>query len=166
MPLGREFLQMSRVWLRLISCVSLGAYLLANTHASFALEHLARSHSPMNSGSNPVTSDEEKSTPKTPKCKHCCMVTEDSSEEQTPCSSDSPTRPCEDPSCPCFPNEHDGKQCPCPGGCAMCSVAKAPLLTPIAINVHDAVCSGECQLDESFDYVSPLQRGLLRPPRA
>jgi hypothetical protein len=48
----------------------------------------------------------------------------------------------------------------------MCSVAKAPLLAPISINHHDAVCTGECPIDEAFDYVSPLQRGLIRPPRA
>jgi hypothetical protein len=48
----------------------------------------------------------------------------------------------------------------------MCSVAKAPLLTPIAIALHDAVWTGESQTDEAFDYVSPLLHGLKRPPRA
>lgn len=156
---------MSRAWLRLISCVSLGAYLLANTHASFALERLVRSHVPAKTPTEQLPTEQE-SASKPSACKHCCKQTENQSEEQSPCNSEGPTQPCDTPSCPCCPGDQDGKQCPCPGGCAMCSVAKAPLLTPIEISLHEAVCTGECQIDESFDYVSPLQHGLIRPPRA
>jgi hypothetical protein len=156
---------MSRMWLRLISCVCLSAYLLANTHASFALESAVRTYCPAKCAPKMDISAEE-ATPTTPKCKHCCKVTKESSDEQVPCSSDNPTPPCDEPSCPCCPNDRDGKQCPCPGGCAMCSVAKAPLPTTIAVNLHNVVCTGRCQLEEAFDYVPPLQRGLIRPPRA
>lgn len=155
---------MSRTWLRLLSCVCLGGYLLANTHASFALERLARGQLPTKAKSEPVRTKEEPAT-KPSKCKHCCKASENQSEEQSPCKSDQPTQPCDDPSCPCCPGDNDGKHCPCPGGCAMCSVAKAPLLTPIATALDTAVWTGECQVDVAFDYVSPLQRGLIRPPR-
>lgn len=158
---------MSRTWLRLVACVSLGVYLLANTHASFALERFVRSQIPAKRMTDPLPSEpSEESAPKPSKCKHCSKSTDDQTEEQSPCTSDGPTPPCDDPSCPCCPNDHNGKQCPCPGGCAMCSVAKAPLLTPIGISLHDAVCTGECRVDEAFDYVSPPQHGLIRPPRA
>ena len=161
-------MQVPRVCLRLVSLLCLSAYLLANTQANLALDYLLRSQVPTCQPSE--TTPAEESTPKAKQCKHCTQVSEESSNENTPpCApSNSPARPCkpcDDSSCPCCPNEHHPKDCPCPGGCALCSVAKAPCLTPLTLQFHDLVCVGQCSVDESSDYVNPLQRGLIRPPR-
>lgn len=158
---------MRRFRLRLIALLSLSVYLLANTQASFALGYLIRSQTQPSAVLD--TTSAEESTPKASKCKHC-TVTQDTTDEnapaQTKCPPDGSSKPCNDSSCPCCPNEHDPKDCPCPGGCALCSVAKAPCLTPLTLTPHQAVCIGQCCLVESLDYVSPPQGGLIRPPRA
>src|ERR1019366_2733777 len=135
--------------------------LLANTQASFALDYLIRSQTKVTAADEPA--------PKARKCKHCSS-TEDRAEQT--CTSGlsrkggTPSKPCNDSSCPCCPNEHGPNDCPCPGGCALCSVTKAPCLTPLTPTLDHALCIGQCCLVESFDYVSPPQGGLIRPPRA
>jgi hypothetical protein len=195
-----------RFTLRLVSLLSLGAYLLANTPASFALDYWVSSQIRANSITRSAPS--EKNTPKprkcgsppnwwirsagfspilaivglkptlrirnfadlaeTRKCKHCNSVRDEvqgapssqSKQSSTPCP------PCNDSSCPCSPGEHRPKDCPCPGGCAFCSVAKAPCMTPLTPTLCDAACVGECNSEEPFDYVSPRPGSLIRPPRA
>lgn len=157
-------LYVRRFWLRLVSLLSLCVYLLANTQASFALDYWIRSQIHEVAPPEPASTDE--STPQSRKCKNCTRVSEGNSDQQAPNSSNRPCKPCNDSSCPCGPNEHHHKDCPCPGGCALCSVAKAPCLTPWTATLDHAVCIGECCLNDSFDYLSPPLGGLIRPPRA
>jgi hypothetical protein len=153
---------MSRILPRLVTCVCLGVYLLANTHAAFALERIVSSKIAIKATTGPVDDDKDHSPPPT-KCKHC--KAKKPSEAHTPRNSDNSRKTSDDSTCPCCPDDHDGQQSPCPG-CAICSVAKLPLLTPIEVGLDSwAICMDECQIEESFDYVSPLQCGLIRPPR-
>lgn len=161
---GKGGVDVRRALLRLMSLLSLCAYLLANTHASFALDYMIRSQP--RSAHVPEMAPTDETTPTPRKCRHCNPVPEETSNDTTSQPSSCPTdRPCNDSSCPCCPNQHDPKDCPCPGGCALCSVAKAPCLTPWTPTLHQAVCIGQCCLVESLNYASPPQGGLIRPPR-
>jgi hypothetical protein len=80
-----------------------------------------------------------------------------------PCTAD-----CHDEAPPADPDHDDdssGSSCPCPGGCALCSVAKVPCLLPLTALVE--VASG---LDDGLDeaspvYDSPFCATLTPPPR-
>lgn len=146
---------MSRLWLRLVSCVSLTAYLLANTGASFALEAWIPS----------LAKRDNLGVAQSPPRK--CTCSEGRERRNAPCEScrECQKRNCPGRSCPSCPNQPCQKDCPCPGGCALCSVAKAPCLTPIDLEFRDTLSLGECVVIESFKYHSLKCGGLDRPPR-
>src|SRR5438105_13438554 len=124
---------MRRMLLRLVSCVSVLAYLLANAPAALALDHWQRSF---------AAAHHEEPAQKPRKCKHCCNK---DSAKPAP----APRTPC-DSSCPCDPKAPCQK---CPG-CALCSVAKAPCVTDRAVALDDTAWIGESCDDESFDYIA------------
>ena len=157
---------MSRFCLRLVSVICLAAYLLANTHASMAMESWLRSQAKQRAAVATVEG-EAQSEPK--KCKHCSQKPEqdgNKNQQSSPDSQDCPNGPCDDSDCPCCPNDSHQKGCPCPGGCALCSVAKAPCLTPSYLQFQPLNCIGECVSFESNTFPSPFRGSLDRPPRA
>jgi hypothetical protein len=103
------------------------------------------------------------------KCKHCCKSVNGAqvpSNEQDPSDREGCEQDNRDtPSCPCCPDDPKQKSCPCPGGCALCSVAKTPLLLPLDLDLHQALCVGNCVSIDLFEYISPMCDGLDRPPR-
>lgn len=160
----------SRFWLRLISVVSLAAYFLANTGASLAVESWMKRFAKQAAASARADLTEQpgsrQDAPKPAKCKSCSVTKVAESEE--PAGTHPRSHDCEGPcdeECPCCP-KNSGHQCPCNGGCAMCSPAKAPCFTPISVELHDIPCFGACYLVECSSYLSPLTGGLDRPPRA
>src|SRR5581483_3280178 len=68
--------------------------------------------------------------------------------------------------CPC----HDSDSfpcpaCPCPGGCAYCSVAKVPCFLSSPLLTDRDPCPGERITDAPPDCLSPYPREITRPPR-
>jgi len=138
---------MRRKWLRLLVCVNVTTFLVANTHAGSVAA--ARLLAPQHAGH--VSHSREHSEP----CSHCAghaslaSTTPDEEEDGTP-------------SCPGCP---DGPKCPCPGGCALCSIAKVPHSTP-GICLTCPSTDFEIRLpDPSPIYTSPFASRLIRPPR-
>lgn len=156
---------MSRFCLRLVTLVSLAAYFLANTNASFAIDYWLRCQTVKKAE---VSTSSEVLPAETPtKCKHCCKPGETDGSSPSPApSQDCEDRDCDPASCPCCPEDSGKHRCPCPGGCALCSVAKAPCLTSINLNLHDTSCVDDCASPDSPEYASPKCNGLDRPPRA
>ncbi|MCI0684906.1 MAG: hypothetical protein L0Y71_22650 [Gemmataceae bacterium] len=143
---------MSRRLLRLVSCVSLAAFALTQPHVGFAWPQSGR----------PAPVDAASTESNTPRCKHCCAKRDKSSK---PASQPvKPSAPQSDhPTCPCCPpGDHS---CPFPGGCSLCSVAKAPCLNATPATEPSAAQAGECTLDLTVAYVAPVHAGLMRPPR-
>jgi hypothetical protein len=65
--------------------------------------------------------------------------------------------PGDDLPCPC---------CPCPGGCAFCSVAKVPCLSTVTVPAVITPCVDD-DLDEAPPvYDAPFASQLTRPPRS
>lgn len=162
---------MSRFWLRLISVVSLAAYFLANTGASLAVESWMKRVAKQVAASVKANLNEKPGSrphaAKPPTCKNCSatQVAEIEEPVDTRARSHDCEGPCDEGECPCCPKD-SGHHCPCNGGCALCSPAKAPCFTPICVELHDTPCFGECYLVDCSNYLSPLTGGLDRPPRA
>jgi hypothetical protein len=158
----------SRIWLRLVGAVSLAAYLLANTNASAAVNHWMHKQFPRTAE---VASPAYEATSEKPKkcTKGCCKPNEtQTTQDAEPSPPPAPVRQKQNsdkPVCPCCPNDSEEKHCPCPGGCALCSVGKAPLLTPFHFELHETAFVDHCLMTVSFEYVSPSCGGLDRPPR-
>jgi len=161
---------MRQTWLRLVVCVSLMAFLAANTPAGITLVlHLLagqtpaaddpRSHCDLaHSHEEEVTDDSESLT-----CCTCgedkarsCQASQHPEERDTPCG----------PSCPACPGSPSDPKCPCPGGCALCSVAKVPCVVPSVCVTCSAPCLGANSLEPHPVYTSPFTGRLIRPPRA
>lgn len=161
---------MSRKWLRLVACTSLVAYLVANTHLNLALA--AYVAAPPRLPATETTDSASEAPVTASRCKHCAQRVAATKSEQ-------PTKSCQQqhdqscpgcpdcpfgPGCPCCPKGPQG--CPTPGGCAMCSVAKAPCLEQIPSVEGTASPTFELVCEFSHFYLQPLCDGLQRPPRA
>jgi len=158
----------SRFWSRLVALVSLAAYFIANTNASLAIQSYLPNQATKTAEVSAAT--QKGCSESNEHCKDCCQSGETESTESDHAPSPLPTCPnggnSDESSCPCCPKDSNEKSCPCPGGCVLCSVAKAPCLTPSAPILDVTVCLGLCCVTGSLDYVAPLQIGLIRPPRA
>lgn len=152
---------MSRRLLRLISCVCMVAYALTNTHVNLAWSQYVQLRPVVQEASS--TDESERSG-----CKHCAKrgkATKPATGQQQ-CPKPSSEHPaCPDspgcPGCPC--GDHS---CPIPGGCSMCSVAKAPCLTDSpTVNTGEPL-AGEVAIEYARVHVSPFHASLIRPPRA
>ena len=161
---------MSRQLLRLVSCMSLVAYFLANTHLNLVFAAFAKPTCCAGTEATNSTGGESKEN-KPRKCKHCAQ--RDASDEaptdkKQPKNHDSNCPGCPDSplghSCPCCPQgDHS---CPVPGGCAMCTIAKAPCLTPNVAADLSGSALFEFVPDLCFSYASPLSDSMARPPKA
>lgn len=153
------------MWRRLrvlVSLLCLVAYLFSNTHLNQALALFATRNGP------DATATKETDAPSPRKCKHCAKRA--TSTCATPVTAGKDHHPNDDAacphdlSCPCCPEK--GHQCPVPGGCSLCSIAKAPWLTPLPPDAD--LLSMVCFLVPEYRiaYISPSCDGLIRPPKA
>src|SRR5581483_5946643 len=121
---------MLRMLRGLVACLSLLAYLLSHTHVNLAL---ARCTFPSKSSSRAETETGQKAAPR---CLHChhrgasADVRPGGKTQEQDHDSSAPRCP-SDPSCPCCPS--DQSNCPVPGGCALCSISKAPCVTSLPL---------------------------------
>jgi hypothetical protein len=132
---------MRRKWLRLIAVVGLAAF-LANTPAG------ARLFSAFLIG--------DESRP------HVCGQRHSPAETLA----EHGRAPC-DLRCPDCPKSPFAPKCPCPGGCALCNVAKVPCHVP----AHDftgpaTACQDDAVPELTSFYTPPAVGRLIRPPRA
>jgi hypothetical protein len=157
----------SQRWLRLVSCLSLVAYLLSSTHLKLAIAVGA----PSRQDTQNAYLEPGETEPATPRCKHCARCRAETSPTQ-PAEGKQPIQrhdsDCPDfpfgPSCPCCPGgDHT---CPVPGGCSMCSIAKEPCLTPLPAPAPLATDISDRVPEFSVRYVPPPGDGLIRPPKA
>lgn len=150
---------MHRPWLRLVSYLSLAAFLLANQPA--AMTAFVR-------GGGPGHVHEH-----SPDCWHCSCLKQETAVEPSACDcaeccSEAPAGSSLDPSQPAS-TSHDHSSCPCcpcPGGCAYCSVAKVPCCHA-RVAVGELILSLEEGCAESTMLLPPAHSGkLIRPPKA
>ncbi len=160
---------MRRKRLRLVACVSLAAFLVANTHAATAFAaHLLALHPEVGhaheaaAAKHPASAHQEV-MPQLPGCRHSPkhvsrgVDTSDADADRddhpcSPCCPDCPPRPC-------------GSKCPCPGGCALCNVAKVPHVVPVACPPASAPCLEASPPEPHVFYTPPPTGRLIRPPR-
>jgi len=164
---------MPRTWLRPVACLSLAAYLFANTAAGSALSiHLQKTDSCRDENAAAVSTDPEPTDPAPPRCKHCAKFRRQAPPEQHTegpecCSEESshPESPQEpaDSSCPCCPK---GPPCPVPGGCAICNIAKVPCLATALLALLPPLCAGASLIESPPLYLPPSGDELIRPPRS
>lgn len=150
---------MSRFRLRLIALFTLTAYFVANTHAGLAIGACLPVAAEKSSEAN-----QRKSSP----CSHCAKRT--TATIQLPQGIVVSSRECTNDfgchSCPCCPKSPSGSPCPMPGGCAFCSVAKVPMVTP---DVRDFARSEHVEdivIVQTGVKLPSLAGELFRPPRA
>ncbi len=139
---------MSRTWIRLVACLSMAAFLFANTHAGMA------------------------------SCAHCpdFALPSAACEQDAPHDHHGPAADAQeaadadnhdgDSSCPDCPEEQHCPTCPCPAGCAVCSVAKAPCLNTLIFALTPAQHLVAYLLDHTPSYLAPFHGELTRPPRS
>lgn len=139
---------MSRSLLRLVTWVSLAGYLLANTHISLAVAMIRFDSCP------------DRERPAKPKkqrgCCHCAQKSVSPEKKQQTSRSDVPCCP----DCP-----RDGRQCPIPGGCALCNVAKTSCLDPLPTPHLGPSPIIERVPESTYSYLQPCAEGVIRPPR-
>jgi hypothetical protein len=128
--------EMRRKWLRLVVCLALAAFLVGNTHAVTMLAAHMLSPHPAGHHHDETHPDQDDL------CSPCC------------------------PDCPDCPKDSDGSKCPCPGGCALCNVAKVPHRTPAICLPCVSACFESRLPCLSLIYTAPFSGRLSRPPRA
>jgi hypothetical protein len=157
---------------RLVAWVSLVSYLLANTHAGSAMA--PREHPPCHAEKPAEPAGPHHHEEGELECQDCDHHASHSTTSPTSaCTDEEHTTPTPDArgrelrgTCPCCPKSPCDSSCPCPGGCAMCNVAKTPCVsteTPIPLPTD---WLGDKVIEMSFSYVPPVPHGLIRPPRA
>src|SRR5262245_10967329 len=117
-------------WSNLVSAVSMAAFLVANMpglQASFEGMLGAKQACPCAAATesqvHTIRSLHEETGPS---CKHCRAKKKSPGAGGFRQKNSKNAARCPCPSCPC---QHQDKSCPCPGGCAFCSVAKVPCHT-------------------------------------
>lgn len=162
-------------WRRLISCVCMLAFFFANSHAGMVVNAYFRDAGTSASQSCQAAKSSEPVESKPSRCKHCARqqdkakategrdpAPEELASEKVCNETNSPHGTLEE-SCPCCPS---GPSCPCPGGCAMCSVAKSICTDSSFVDMLPAKCFDQFVPDHSIVYLPPSGEGLIRPPRA
>lgn len=153
-------------WVRLVACVALAAFLVAN---GTAFAHHSLPSSGCRCGDASCSPSDGTSTVNTPSstCQHCrakqkrqiAFGSSQRNDDRRQLSPSSPACPCEHPN-PSKPS------CPCPGGCMFCSVAKVPCAAPIILSPKPASCLGYCLSELPLLYAPLFCGKLIRPPRA
>lgn len=151
---------MSRKWMRLVSWLCMVAFFAANTHANITLAALFHVKQP---SQQPRARADEASTtfgiPST-SCKYCAKKavadpTAASPQERSPCC----------PNCPDCPKGPCGPHCPCPGGCALCNIAKAPSAPALPFFALQPQCVGILPGAADNIHVVSVHCRLFRPPK-
>jgi hypothetical protein len=128
-------------WLRLIAWVGLGVF-LANTPAGARLFSILL----IGDESRPHVCGEQ----------HSPAVETQAEHGRVPCG----------PDCPDCPKSPFAPKCPCPGGCALCNVAKVPCHIPsYDFTCAAASCQGAGVPELTSFYTPPAAGRLIRPPR-
>ncbi len=152
---------MRKLRLRLVSAICLVAYLFANTHLNLAMGESFRSS--IHTEFLPSSDENDAHS----KCSHCAkrheQASQTTSEDRLPFDTYT-GNPC-DSDCPCCPHGPFDDSCPCPDGCAMCNVAKAPCLTASIFFPLQSACVGESAVEPSTLHAAPFCEGVMRPPR-
>jgi hypothetical protein len=157
---------MNRKLRSLVTCVSLVAFFAANTHAGTAIAACLST----NRAGGEFSLAKEHSTAEGATGEHsgrlCCHEEGDNDadvvehDEHGPCDSS-----CPDSNCPDCPKSPGHSKCPCPGGCALCSVAKVPCPVAAACQVFEIPCLGASVAHAETPYTPPFCDVMLRPPR-
>src|SRR5262245_13534875 len=98
-----------------------------------------RAHAPRRCFSCPATADAIPA-PAPSCCKHCRAKQTAQEPADRVCASEDQPDSSSPQDCPC--SDHD--TCPCPGGCAYCSVAKMPCAAPAGALLVSVPCLGTC----------------------
>jgi hypothetical protein len=146
-------------WQRLVACISLVAFLAANTHAGTAIAASVAAR-PAGKPGHVANAKGKKASRRS-----CCHCVKDKDRRIPDAPRDHGNDPCS-PSCPDCPKGPGDSKCPCPGGCALCSVAKVPCPVVAASPIHEAPCLEGSVTEIEPSYLSPAIRTLIRPPRA
>lgn len=166
-----------RSCLRLVACLSMAAYFIANTPALPALGARAPAIRSLHGDASRALVARANSPSATRPCPHCakprCLAGKVVSPNVPVCSQSSFTGSCPccpnsppDLPCPCCPKGPDGRSCPCPGGCAFCTPAKVPCPGHSAERPRPGPCLGETVGETCPPYIPPFKGKLIRPPRA
>ena len=148
---------MRRKWLPLVACITLTAFLVANTYIGAAVAAVL---APARHLENPACDERcaERSC-------DCCKTKRGRSTS----ASESGHRQTHSPSCPCCPlcpGDPTSSKCPTPGGCPSCNVVKVPCLSPALAVTASAPCLDDDLAEPTSGYTSPFSHTLTRPPRA
>jgi hypothetical protein len=150
---------MSRRLLRLVSCFCLAAYALTNTHVNLAWSQYLQFR-------RAADRESSQNDAKPSCCKHCAnrgKAGKPAPEHKQPSAPDQESQDHPGaPNCPCCPADHS---CPMPGGCSMCSVAKAPCLTEAPTVCFAEMHAGESAIECRDLYAGAFHFSLIRPPR-
>jgi len=151
-------------WRSLVAGLALVAFLVANgpvfPHASGLASRCACSLALANTAQADTAG-----IPTRPTCNHCRSKL--ASQPASPSSASSGRL--EDAGCPSGPCSDGGSEqgsCPCPGGCASCSVAKVPCSLPSVPSPTPVACLGPNQGEGPPLYSPPSFVGLTPPPKA
>jgi hypothetical protein len=153
--LHQRYASVSRGLRRLTAMICLAGFLLANGGGAIAFAGWKVSHIEK---SEPTGSSAKSSC-----CKRCLEKAKIQTVRSVDGQFEQQSLPQRD-ECPCCPQ--DGKNCPFPGGCTYCSVAKATCMPVVAVPVHVVSFSGERIVPASDRAFTSLIASLDRPPRA
>lgn len=141
-------------WRRLIACITLATFLVANRPAGLpaAVPFLSSSASAGHTDG--------------------CQCSRCAKSGAAFCSCQRPARTASGPQVETPQNDPDqrpgdpGPSCPCPGGCIYCNHAKAPCLLLVNLLPLPAPCLGFSFVEPSPPQLPPFCGELMRPPRA
>lgn len=162
---------MFRRWQPAITMVCLTAYFFGNIAVSLAVgAYLKTEHDP---GSNPSHTSvclESHKHSRVLECPCCKSSGHEEGESEKDCEFTSQHGVEEVPppvkdQCPCCPGKPSEPNCPCPGGCALCSVAKIPIGAstisgPPFMEQSEKICIAPPNV-----FVPILAGQLFRPPK-
>ena len=152
-------------WLRLLACVNVATFLVANTHVGASIA----GHLSPRTGTSTSQTDCRSAcgSPGDDPHKHgassCCHRPEDESQtsEASEVAQDQSRAPC----CPDCPDRPFSPKCPCPGGCPSCNVAKVPCLLSASCVTVSSCCLGDSVTEPPTCYTPPFSGRMRRPPR-
>lgn len=144
---------MPRWWSRLVACITLATFLVANRPATLPAAVPLLSSSPSACHTQGCQCS---------RCAACraatCACHRSTGTDSSPQVKTLQNTPHQHPSAPC-------PSCPCPGGCMYCSHAKAPCLLSDNLLPPPSPCVGHSFIEIAPLYLPPLCGELMRPPR-
>jgi hypothetical protein len=151
---------------RLIAIAALVAFLATN---SYGISHMRQPLSDCTCEQNPSNHDVEESEALESEahsdCEHCHATQVQSGPHSNEPSSVEQLSASHSPTCPCHGIGFPCPSCPCPGGCAFCSVAKVPCVPPVALLMDATPTKEDNFIEVAQSYTSPFTGTLTRPPK-